>query len=190
MLVAVFAILVAMGLATGAHAQVIEDDTPSTGSTDLEEVGTGAVERYCGGSVTPTTAAARTMRLAGEECADSYWCRTLYVARVMRDWIMPWHVVAKYWQKKRWCWKYPRVFNVTIATFVTDVDKNMQYKGTVSAWSDWYAWCCGRTDSGHVSHRQGKFSNCLLRIGCVGEAYPWVRIRAHGDGSYSYRTGE
>lgn len=118
---------------------------------------------------------------------STYYCRTVSVARVHRTFLG--FVAFKFWQRKRWCWSYPRILSREVSTFITDVDPNYQYKGVVSSWGDWYTWCCGTVYSGQSSFRQARFTNCVLKIGCVGEYYPWVRINSRADGSYVYTTG-
>ena len=118
---------------------------------------------------------------------STYYCRTLSVARVHRTFLG--FVAFKFWQRKRWCWSYPRILSREVSTYVTDVDPNYQYVGVVSSWGTWYTWCCRTQYSGHSSFRQARFTNCVLKIGCVGEYYPWVRINSRADGSYIYATG-
>jgi hypothetical protein len=118
---------------------------------------------------------------------STYYCRTLSVARVHRTFLG--FVAFKFWQRKRWCWSYPRILSREVTTYVTDVDPNYEYAGVVSSWGAWYIWCCGTQYSGHSSFRQARFTNCVLKIGCVGEYYPWVRINSRADGSYVYATG-
>jgi hypothetical protein len=118
---------------------------------------------------------------------STYYCRTLSVARVHRTFLG--FVAFKFWQRKRWCWSYPRILSREVTTYVTDVDPNYQYVGVVSSWGAWYIWCCATQYSGHSSFRQARFTNCVLKIGCVGEYYPWVRINSRADGSYVYATG-
>jgi hypothetical protein len=118
---------------------------------------------------------------------STYYCRTLSVARVHRTFLG--FVAFKFWQRKRWCWSYPRILSREVTTYVTDVDPNYQYVGVVSSWGAWYVWCCRTQYSGHSSFRQARFTNCVLKIGCVGEYYPWVRINSRADGSYVYATG-
>jgi hypothetical protein len=118
---------------------------------------------------------------------STYYCRTVSVARVHRTFLG--FVAFKFWQRKRWCWSYPRILSKEVTTYVTDVDPNYQYVGVVSSWGTWYIWCCGTRYSGHSSFRQARFTNCVLKIGCVGEYYPWVRINTRADGSFAYATG-
>jgi hypothetical protein len=118
---------------------------------------------------------------------STYYCRTLSVARVHRTFLG--FVAFKFWQRKRWCWSYPRILSREVTTYVTDVDPNYQYGGVVASWGAWYIWCCGTQYSGHSSFREARFANCVLKIGCVGEYYPWVRINSRADGSYAYATG-
>jgi hypothetical protein len=118
---------------------------------------------------------------------STYYCRTVSVARVHRTFLG--FVAFKFWQRKRWCWSYPRILSKEVTTYVTDVDPNYQYGGVVSSWGSWYMWCCGTAYSGHSSFRQARFTNCVLKIGCVGEYYPWVRINSRANGSFVYATG-
>jgi hypothetical protein len=118
---------------------------------------------------------------------STYYCRTVSVARVHRTFLG--FVAFKFWQRKRWCWSYPRILSREVTTYVTDVDPNYEYAGVVSSWGAWYIWCCGTQYSGQSSFRQARFTNCVLKIGCVGEYYPWVRINSRADGSYVYATG-
>jgi len=119
---------------------------------------------------------------------STYYCRTVSVARVHRTFLG--YVAFKFWQRKRWCWRYPRILSREVSTFITDVDANYQYKGVVASWGNWYIWCCGNAYSGHSSFRQARFTNCVLKIGCVGEYYPWVRINSRANGSFAYSTGK
>jgi len=118
---------------------------------------------------------------------STYYCRTVGVARVHRTFLG--FVAFKFWQRKRWCWSYPRILSRQVTTYITDVDPNYQYVGVVSSWGAWYIWCCRTLYSGHSSFRQARFTNCVLKIGCVGEYYPWVRINTRANGSFTYATG-
>jgi hypothetical protein len=188
----------AAGLAGPASAQVIEDDedVPVEDTVAAEEVA-APVEWHCRSSApsepTEALAAMRVARAASaaatadDECGSRYGCRRLDVARVQRSLLG--FVVFKFWHWKRWCWDYPRVWVTGMGTYVTSVDANMYYRGVVNAWDHHNTWCCFSRTSGHLSFRQGRFDNCVLRFGCLGTYYPWVRIHAHGNGSYHYRTG-
>jgi hypothetical protein len=127
---------------------------------------------------------------AGESAiavASASGCRTVDIARVGRD--IFGFVVYKFHQVKRWCWDYPRITSVGVHTYVSDVDPNMDYDGIVASTSYFYTWCCARRTSGHYSMRQGKFKNCILWFPCTRVEYPWVKIWARGNGSYSWATG-
>jgi hypothetical protein len=119
--------------------------------------------------------------------ASAQGCRTVDIARVGRD--IFGFVVYKFHQVKRWCWDFPRVTSVSVHTHVSDVDPNMDYDGIVALNSSFYTWCCRTGRSGHYSMRQGKFRNCILWFPCTRVEYPWVKIWAHADGSYSWKTG-
>ncbi len=147
----------------------------------------GAVEPECRLSSEETTSFRAGLSPLREACLDWYHCRRVDVARVERSLLG--FVVFKFWHWKRWCWKYPRVFDVTTGVYLTKVDANWHYQGIKAAWDSVYVWCCQRSDSGHVSFRQGRVDNCPFRIGCIRTVHPWVRIRAHADGSYRWSTG-
>lgn len=121
------------------------------------------------------------------ETTSAGGCRTVDVARVGRD--IFGFVVYKFHQVKHWCWDFPRVTSVSVWTYVSDVDPNMDYLGIVGSKSTFYTWCCGSPRSGHYSFRQGKFKNCVLWFPCTRTEYPYVKIWARGDGSYSWATG-
>ena len=78
---------------------------------------------------------------------------------------------------------------IATGVYLTDVNPTMVYRGVVSQYNDYYAWCCRAQHSGHVSFREGRLENCLFRYGCIGNWYPWVRIRVHSDGTFTSRTG-
>ena len=114
-------------------------------------------------------------------------CRGVDVARVGRSLLGT--VTYKFWQHKDWCWTYPRVTSALSHYFLTDVAATFYFRGLIGSWGDFYSWCCGVWNSGHIGFRQGQFENCVLRYGCVRSEYPWVRIYGHADGSWSYSTG-
>ena len=176
------------GFAGPAVASDFEDPLTQedAAATETQE---GSTETYCGGRGGEPTLSSTTVRVASaeEDCANVYYCRRVDVARVHRTTLG--FVAFKFWHWKRWCYRYPRILSVDMGTYVTNVDPNYRFGGIVSAWQHHYVWCCNRGDSGHVSHRQARFDNCVPWFGCVGTVYPWVRIRAHSDGSYTWRTG-
>ena len=114
-------------------------------------------------------------------------CKQVSVARVGKSFFGS--VVYKYWQDKYFCWNYPKVTSVSVGTRVTNVDPFWFYRGTTGSQGWFYTWCCGNGQSGHYSFRQGSFENCVTNLGCFGKEYPWVKIWARGDGSYTYTTG-
>lgn len=114
-------------------------------------------------------------------------CRSVSVARVGRS--LFGFVTYKFWQQKDWCWTYPRVTGALSYVYLTDVDANWRWRGITSSWGDFYSWCCSTWNSGHQSFRQGFMENCVLAYGCIRAEYPWVLVRGHSDGSFSYDTG-
>jgi hypothetical protein len=191
LVLATVALALSAGFANPASGAVLVEEPVTEEEATATEVDETSFESRCGGSgeTPPTETASASLRLAStqEDCANVYYCRRVDVARVHRTLLGA--VAFKFWHWKRWCYRYPRILSVNMGTYVTNVDPNFQYRGVVSAWNHYFVWCCGRLDSGHVSYRQGRFDNCILYIGCVATYYPWVRIRAHANGTYSWNTG-
>jgi hypothetical protein len=127
------------------------------------------------------------VRVSGSKAGALAGCRRVDVAKTGRD--IFGFVVYRFHQVKRWCWVYPRITHRYVSTYVSDVDPNMEYGGLVGVNGYFYRWCCGSASSGHYSYRQGRFDNCILWFPCSRREYPWVKIWAHGNGSYSYATG-
>ena len=51
-----------------------------------------------------------------------------------------------------------------------------------------YSWR-GSNDGGHVSFRQGDWTNCVFWWGCVGSIYPWIEIWVNGNGAWAQDQG-
>jgi hypothetical protein len=115
-------------------------------------------------------------------------CKTVHVARTGWD-IFHLDVVYKFHHRKSWCWRYPRITWKAVSVYVTNVDPNMEYRGVVSAGSNFYRWCCSKASSGHYSMRQGKFENCILWFPCTRTEYPWVKIWVRANGTWKAETG-
>ncbi len=59
-----------------------------------------------------------------------------------------------------------------------------RYHGVIGSW-DYFTRYAGRWRGGHLSSRQGKFTQCgLYKLGCVSAVYPVVNIRGHYDGTW------
>lgn len=180
-----------------AASDLLADDAATDEELTLTEEYPEAAQRFCGGGGggTPviTSDDVRVARVASARDAEAcppalaYSCRTVRVARYERSLLG--FILFRYWHWKRWCWRFPRILSVTSGTYLTDVDPNIQYRGEVSRADSWYHWCCGSGTSGHASRRQAHLENCIFRWGCLGSYYPWVKINAHADGSYTRRTG-
>jgi len=99
-------------------------------------------------------------------------------------------LVYRWHQVKYWCWSGKRVTTVSVSAYPTNVDPNWYYRGLSESAAWYYRWCCSLSTSGHYSLRQAQMENCVLKFGCIGSEYPWVKIWAHGDGSYSYDWGD
>jgi hypothetical protein len=180
-----------------AASDLLADDTPTAEELAETHAYTEPAQRFCGGwgGGTPATSAAavRVARVKSarelDDCSPAlvYWCRTARVARYQRSLLG--FILFRYWHWKRWCWRSPHILSVTSGTYLTNVDANILYRGEVARADSWYVWCCGTSTSGHASRRQAHLENCVFRFGCLRSYYPWVKINAHADGSYTWRTG-
>jgi hypothetical protein len=92
-------------------------------------------------------------------------------------------VAYRFHQKKYYCYNGSRVSNVTVNAYVSNMDSQHYYQGVVSSSGRW-----GTSYTSHVSMRQGRIDNCVLKYGCIGSDYPAVEITAYKSGSYTYRT--
>lgn len=129
-----------------------------------------------------------TLEMDANGTAAVWHCRTAKVAYVRKTLF---HFVAyRYWMRRSWCWRYPRVTSVSTTTYVTDNDGTNEYRGVVGSSAAWFTWCCGDGRSGHRAFRQGSFANCIIDHGCISVRYPWIRMAVHGNGTYSYAVGD
>jgi hypothetical protein len=117
-----------------------------------------------------------------------YKCRSAKVAYVKKTLLGA--VAYKWWMKRSWCWRFPRLVSVGTKTYVTDMNGFNEYKGIVASWGAWFEWCCNEPRSGHKAFRQAEFQNCIVKYGCLSTTYPWIRMSVRGDGSYAYAIGD
>jgi hypothetical protein len=91
-------------------------------------------------------------------------------------------------QRKYWCWSNRRITTVRVEAYMSDVDPNFYLREIYrSGW--YYSYFSGIGNSGHYSRRGARVENCIFRYGCIGNTYPWVKIYAHGDGSWNAYWG-
>jgi len=92
--------------------------------------------------------------------------------------------VYKWHHTKRWCWSNGKITSVVTSAYVTNVDPNWYYRGISASTGYFY-----NGNAAHYSLRQARMENCILKFGCIGSEYPWVKIWAFGDGSYRWEKG-
>ncbi len=118
-----------------------------------------------------------------------YKCRSAKVAYVKKTLLGS--LAFKWWMKRSWCWRPSRrLVSVGTSTYVTDMNGFNDYHGVIESWSNWFTWCCSEPRSGHTAFRQAKFSNCIVKYGCLSTTYPWIRMSVRGDGTYTYSIGD
>lgn len=94
----------------------------------------------------------------------------------------------EYHQEKYFCWSYPRVTSVQTQAYPCCTDPTWKFMGTTGSKGWFFTWS-GSSSGGHYSFRQGRFDQVVLGT-TVTSVYPWTKIWAYGDGSWSYATGD
>lgn len=95
-------------------------------------------------------------------------------------------VAYRYHNLTAWCWAYGvAIYNQTSGAYLSDGDGMHQLTNSSNV-TYWYAYSPGYNQSGWYTTWHGQVSNCLWTA-CGATTYPWVEIRAHGDGTY-YRA--
>ena len=128
---------------------------------------------------TPRQAAAGSVR-----ALQASGCREIDIVKegssfLFRTTVYKWH------QHKRWCWANGRVTGVWTSAYATNMDANWYYRGLAGSAGYFF----GPNQSGHYSFRQAKMENCVLKYGCIGSEYPWIKIWVEGDGGYRWQRG-
>jgi hypothetical protein len=92
-------------------------------------------------------------------------------------------------QRVTWTWGFGTIGSMRVEKWLDNkawfVSGNGA--GTRGNATYYYTWCCGVGKSGHYSMRSQAVSQCWA--GCWYNADPWIWIRAHGNGTYSYDWG-
>ncbi len=133
-----------------------------------------------------TSAAAVSAKKDTTRQLQASGCRTVSVGRIA--WSALGIKMWTFWQDKYWCWTSPTITSVsTSGRFQPGNDPTWVYRGVVSSQSYFYTFCCSNNRSGHYTYRQALVEQCF--VWCVQSLYPWVKIWAHGDSTFTYSTG-
>jgi hypothetical protein len=97
-------------------------------------------------------------------------------------------VAFRYHQVNHWCWQYPNITCLSVASSFYDVDPSGQVRYDSNGYGWYYTWA-GGPFGGHYSHRDGKIDNCILRYGCIGSYYPYVDMWVNGNGAWTASGG-
>ena len=97
-------------------------------------------------------------------------------------------VAFRYHQVNHWCWQYPNITCLSVASNFYDVDPSGQVRYDGNGYGWYYTWA-GGPFGGHYSHRDGKIDNCILRYGCIGSYYPYVDMWVNGNGAWTASGG-
>jgi hypothetical protein len=97
-------------------------------------------------------------------------------------------VAFRYHQVNHWCWQYPNITCMNVASSFYDVDPSGQVRYDSDGYGWYYTWA-GGPFGGHYTHRDGKIDNCILRYGCIGSYYPYVDMWVNGNGAWTASGG-
>ena len=120
---------------------------------------------------------------SSERSLQASGCREIDIYKESKSFLFG-AVVYRWHHTKRWCWSNGRITTVVTSAYVTNVDPNWYYRGLAASASYFYS-----QNTAHYSFRQARMENCILKFGCIGSEYPWVKIWAYGDGSYRWERG-
>lgn len=194
MALTVLALVVVAAVQPARASAQLEETEPTAEEVDATEVVAGPVEA-CSGSLGSlgdpiTSVALARLRLATtvDDCQLRNRCRRVDVAK-RQPTLAHLGTAFRFWHWAYWCYGSRSVRVIATGVYVTDLNPTMVYHGVVEQYNHYYEWCCGAPNSAHVSFRQARFENCLFRYGCIGNWYPWVRIRVRSNGTFTARTG-
>ncbi len=111
-------------------------------------------------------------------------CREIDIAKDGNSFLFH-SLVYRWHHSKRWCWSNGRITGVWSSAYATNMDGNWYYRRLAASAGYFY----GSNQSGHYSFREAEMENCVLKYGCIGSEYPWVKIWVHGDSSYTWQKG-
>lgn len=102
---------------------------------------------------------------------------------VLRSTLYTWHV------KVTWSWGFGIIGTRRVEKWMDNKAPFLSNKGvgTRGNSSYYYTWCCGQAQSGNYNRRTGKAEQCLYW--CVYSADPWIWIRVHSNGTFSFDYG-
>jgi hypothetical protein len=111
-------------------------------------------------------------------------CYTAWVTRSRSGYFG--ETLWKYTHEKRYCWTSPRLTSVQTQASACCVDPFWRWRGTIGSNGYFFRWS-GDARGGHYSFRQGRFDQ-VVGGHVTASAYPWIKIWAYGNGSFSYAT--
>jgi hypothetical protein len=111
-------------------------------------------------------------------------CYTAWVTRSRSGYFG--ETLWKYTHEKRYCWTSPRLTSVQSQATACCVDPFWRWRGTIASNGYFFTWS-GNAKGGHYSFRQGRFDQVVAGH-VTASAYPWIKIWAYGNGSFSYAT--
>ena len=129
--------------------------------------------------------------LTGTGALAARGCRREWAQRTSRTLLG--FVFYRFRVNKAFCWNGQRVSDVREWVEFLDAASTAYYRGIKARASHYYCvancWSTYLRRWGHYTFRQGQVDNCILRYGCIRTEYPWVKIWARPDGTWSWDTG-
>jgi hypothetical protein len=113
--------------------------------------------------------------------AQATGCRTLTITNNTKTALG--FIAFRFITENHWCWVAAthRVYNVSVLLRTEDIDAQFQYHGLNNSFSQDIA-------AGKRIYRQGHFTNCVIKYGCIGNYYPSNEARLLYTGMWTWET--
>lgn len=124
--------------------------------------------------ITTETTQATAPDSAGNPCATRSFERQLVA------WPLNWPELAWFKMRTYWCWN-----GTIVTTHSTSTTGGVTSSGAASGWdyvgvisSGWHCYVAKggtRPCSGNTEYAEGKFTDCVAKVGCIASWYPYIQ---------------
>lgn len=79
---------------------------------------------------------------------------------------------------------------MTKGWYIDRVDSTQYWRGQVNSEYSFYDYGVnnGHPRSAYKHYRQGRFENCVVKYGCIGNTYPANTLRSYYNGTWAWKT--
>jgi hypothetical protein len=127
----------------------------------------------------------------GNTNGTSSGCRKISVHYRKKD-LFHIYTVWLYVHDFAWCWKSKSITRLALDNGrfqgQDGVTAVVNYENSDGG-AYYFTWK-NQQNGGYYTERHGSISNCFFRQGCLGTSYPYVAIKAHGNGTWVAEVGE